>query len=155
MKQSPFLNSWKRERRREKYLFFPTLQEEERGKFFEVSWFLYFEMDGESSLMINRSWLRLMLLRMLWFTVFSWGFLNVKAYVWKRGENWRLCLRMFHSSNLCFYFNFMMFICLIERPISPQASMGLKIWKIEAIVGRLCQNFYKIMCRKLQQLKHA
>ena len=37
MKQSPSLNSWRREIRREKYLFFPTLQEEERGKVLEVS----------------------------------------------------------------------------------------------------------------------
>ena len=61
----------------------------------------------------------------------------------KGGKKLWLCLRMVHYSNSCFYFKFMMFNCLLERPISPQASMGFKIWEIEAIVGRLCQKVYK------------
>ena len=48
---------------------------------------------------------------------------------------------LIHSSNLCFNFSFMMFICLLKRPISPQAYMGFKNWEIDDIVGRLCQNF--------------
>ena len=88
--------------------------------------------------------------------------LNVMVYsLFMRLLNWEgLCVgkreilwRMIHSSNLCFNFNFMMFICLLERPISPQASTGFKILEIEAIVGRLCQNFCKNLRRKLQQLK--
>ena len=105
--------------------------------------FMLLEMNRDSSLMLKWSWLRLMLLWMLWFTLFSWGFLNGKSLCVEKGENLWLCFRMVHCSNSCFYFKFMMFNCLLERPISPQASMGFKVWKIEAIVGRLCQNFYK------------
>ena len=36
LRQSPFLNSWKRGRRRGKSLFFPSLQEEESGIVFEA-----------------------------------------------------------------------------------------------------------------------
>ena len=75
--------------------------------------------------------------------------------MWERGENLWLCWRMIRSSNLCFNFNFMMFICSLEGPISPQASMGFKNWENDAIVGRLCQNFCKNLRRKLQQLKQA
>ena len=73
----------------------------------------------------------------------------------KEGKNLWLWWRMIHSSNLWFNFNFMMFFCLFERPISPKASMGFKILEIDAIVGRLCQIFYKNLRRKLQQHKQA
>ena len=44
---------------------------------------------------------------------------------------------------------------IIERPKSPHAFYAFKNWEIEAKVGRLWQNFYKNLRRKLQQLKHA
>ena len=46
-----------------------------------------------------------------------------------------------------------MFICSLERPISPQASMGFKNWENDAIVGRLCQTFCKKPAQKITATK--
>ena len=115
------LEEGKKEGNTSSFLLFKKKKE---GKFWKFSWFYDFGMDRESSLVLKWSWLRLIVLWMLWFTLFSWGFVNVKAYVWKRWVIWWLCLRMVHCSNSCFYLKFMMFICLFERPLSPQAFYG-------------------------------
>ena len=69
----------------------------------------------------------------------------------KRENLWR----MVHSSKFKFFFQFHGVYLLIERQISPPTILSLKIWENVVIMGRLCQNFYKFMCRKLQQLNNA
>ena len=73
----------------------------------------------------------------------------------KRGGFCGYVGKMIYGLNSCFNFHFKMFVYSFKMKISPQASIGFKIWEIEAIVGRLCQNFCKNMHRKLQQLKQA
>ena len=63
--------------------------------------------------------------------------------------------RMVHSFKIMFFFQFHGFKLLIERQMSPPIILSLKIWENVVIMGRLCQNVYKIMCRKLQQLNNA
>ena len=110
------------------------------------------ELNRETSLILKWSCLRLML---LWnVMVYS---LCMRLLVWeglcvrKRENLWR----MVHSSRFMFWFQFHEFYLLIERQTSPQAYLSIKIWEIEAKVGRLCQNFCKFMSRKLQQHKQA
>ena len=90
--------------------------------------------------------------------------LNVMVYsLCMRLLDWKdLCMRkrenlwrMVHSSKFVLFFQFHGVYLLIERQINPQAYSSFKNWEIDAIVGRLCQNFCKIMCRKLQQLNYA
>ena len=73
----------------------------------------------------------------------------------KRGEFCGHVGEMIYGLNSFFNFHLKMFIYSCKRKISPQASIGFKIWEIDAIVGRLCQNFCKNLRRKLQQHKQA
>ena len=90
----------------------------------------------------------------LWFNLFSWGFLKGISLCVEKERNFGVMLgKVNYSLNSCFKFNFKMFICSFKRLISPQASNGFKFWEIDAIVGRLCQNFCKNLRKKLQQHK--
>ena len=90
---------------------------------------------------------------MLWFTLFHEASQMIKPMCGKEGKICGYDGEWFIAQIYVLKFKFMMFMCLLKRPISPQASMGFKNWEIDAIVGRLCQNFCKNLRKKLQQLK--
>ena len=131
---------------------FPYSQEEGKRESFGSSWCVCFEMKRESSLMIKEVLLKCKFYFKCYGLFSCMRFLGWKDLcMWKRENLWR----MVHSSKFKFFFQFPKFYLLIERQISPPTILRLKIWENVVIMGRLCQNVYKIMCRKLQQLNNA
>ena len=104
MMQIPFLNSWKREEGG-KSLFSPTLQEEERGKFWKSLFICYaFEMFMESSIILNFSLIRGNISLKSWgYSRFLWLPKGKKPMCRKRGNFVVVLERVIHSSNS--YFN--------------------------------------------------
>ena len=107
---------------------FLLFKKKKEGKFWKFLDVYALELKSESSLMLKWSCLRQMLLEMLWFTLFAWGFLFGKAFVWERGK---ICGEWFIAPKLCFSFNFMKFICYLRGKKVLKLTWALKFGKLK------------------------